>query len=320
MKPNNVTLRQLRMFLAVADHGSFVAAAAALGLSQPALSQGIRQLEDEIGSPLFVRTTRRVQISGVGLGLLPQARHLLKQVDAMVADMRDLVERKRGRIVVACLPSVAYRLMPPVLAKNKALFPGVSVVVRDLDMRRVTAAVTSGEADIGIGSPPGQNDAIGSIAIARDRMHVVFRRGHPLEALEAVPWPRLAEHPFIAMTTDTGIREIVDSVVLLGRVQLSVAAELSNLATVNGLLEEGLGVSVLPGLALPRDGHAVLTHRPLVEPEVGRDIAILWRRSVGLSPAASTILTSIEAAIADGAVPRSTGTFDWLDFSRAGRS
>jgi DNA-binding transcriptional LysR family regulator len=314
MKANNVTLRQLRMFIAVADHGSFVTAASALGLSQPALSQAIRQLEEEIGSPLFVRTTRRVQISTVGLGLLPQARHIVRQVDAMVDEMRDMVERRRGRIRVACLPSVAWRLMPPVLSRNKALFPGVKVVLRDTDMGHITADVLAGEADLGIGSPPERVDDLASVPVARDRMHVVFPRGHALEAMDRVPWHHLSGHPFVAMTSDTGIREIVDGVVLLGRTSLDVVAELSNLATVSGLVEEGAGISALPGLALPRQDHPALAHRPLVEPEIHRDIALIWRRSLGLSPAASTILSSFEAVVADGTMPAAAGTFEWLSF------
>lgn len=315
MKANNLTLRQLRVFIAVADHGSFVGAAQTLGLSQPALSQSVRQLEAEVGSALFTRTTRRVQLTGIGLSLLPQARHLLRQVDAMVADLQDVVERKRGRIVLGCVPSVAWRMMPPVLAMNSELFPGITVVVRDMSMRRIKEALQSGEVDIALGNLPQDGDPLSAMPIARDRMHAVFPRGHPLEALDEVPWALLSEHPFVAMTTDTGIREITDSVVLLGHASLTMRAELSNLATVNGYVQQGLGVSALPGLALPRDDHPELAHRPLVEPELERTIAVTWRGNMDISPTASTILTSLSRVAAEGRVIGHGTNFDWLEFA-----
>jgi LysR family carnitine catabolism transcriptional activator len=84
MARNNVTLKQLRAFIAVADKGSFIAASEALARSQPALSQLIRQLEDEIGSPLFNRTTRSVKLTTLGMSFLPTVRHIIAQVDAAV--------------------------------------------------------------------------------------------------------------------------------------------------------------------------------------------------------------------------------------------
>ncbi|MEM8855593.1 MAG: LysR substrate-binding domain-containing protein, partial [Pseudomonadota bacterium] len=88
----------------------------------------------------------------------------------------------------------------------------------------------------------------------------------------------------------------------------------SNLATVNGYVQQGLGVTALPGLALPRDDHPAIAHRPLAEPELGRTIAAIWRGRVGLSPSASSILTSLEATAAEGSVLGHGTNFNWLDF------
>jgi len=312
MKLNNVSLKQLRVFVAIADHGSFVGAAEALGLSQPALSQSIRQLEDSIGSRLFLRTTRRVQISSVGLSFLPQARHLLRQFDTAIEDIRDIVARTKGRVVVACLPSVAYRLLPPVIARNTRMFPGIQVTIHDANLKGVVDEVVSGKADCAIGSMHTDDPELESVKIARDRMHAVIPRGHPLETRDQIRWKDLAGHPFIAMTGDTGIRELVDNAVQQRDIRLQVTAEVSNLATVTGMLEEGLGVSALPGLALPRDDNPAITHRPLVDPVIDRVIRLMWRRSVGLSPAASSILSSLRAGAAEDTPPPADERVTWL--------
>jgi len=313
MKLNNVNIKQLRVFVAIADHGSFVAAAEALGLSQPALSQSIRQLEDAIGSRLFLRTTRRVEISSVGMSFLPQARHLLRQFDTAIDDIRDVVARTKGRVVVACLPSVAYRLLPPVIALNARTFPGIQVTIHDANLKDVIDEVVSGKADCGIGSLKTEERELDSLKIARDRMHAVFPRGHPLEAKDQVRWKDLVGHPFIAMTDNTGIRELVDTAVRQRDIHLQVTAEVSNQATVTGMLEEGLGVSALPGLALPRADNLAIAHRPLVDPTIDRVIRLMWRRSVGLSPAATSILSSLHGWLEDkAATPPGDDRITWL--------
>ena len=152
MQRNNATLNQLRAFAAVADKRSFVGAAEVLHRSQPALSQCIKQLEQEVGSPLFRRTTRSVHLTVLGISFLPHVRHLLAQFDKVMDDARDVATRKRGRVVIACLPSVAYRLMPRVIAMNERDYPGIRITVRDINRNAVIAAVSSGEADMGIGS------------------------------------------------------------------------------------------------------------------------------------------------------------------------
>lgn len=312
---NNVNLKQLRIFVTIADKGSFVAAAETLHLSQPALSQSIRQLEEEIGSPLLIRTTRRVRLSTLGMSFLPQARHLLRQFDAAIADMQDVVARKRGRVVIACLPSVTYRLMPRMIAVNERLYPSIHVTIRDANLKGILQQVTSGEADCGVGSFQAHDThahELDSVLLARDQMHVVLPRDHPLARHREVAWRQLQNQPFVGMTYETGIREIVDQAVASQDVDLRIVAEVSNLATVNGLLEEGIGLSALPGLALPREDHPTLTNRPLVEPVIGRAIRVMWRKNVGLSPAATAVVNSLKTMLADQNARPAAPHVDWL--------
>ncbi len=108
----NIDLRQLRAFAEVVQAGSFSRAARKLGVSQSALSQAVRQLEDELQVRLLDRTTRSVQLSKVGAEFLPGIQRLLADLDHQIQDLRDLREHRRGHVTVACVPSVALRLMP----------------------------------------------------------------------------------------------------------------------------------------------------------------------------------------------------------------
>jgi DNA-binding transcriptional LysR family regulator len=313
MRRNNVTLKQLRAFIFVADRGSFVAAAEALARSQPALSQLIRQLEDEIGSPLFHRTTRSVKLTGLGMAFLPTARHLVAQVDAAVADAQDAAAETRGRVIVACLPSIAYRIMPQVIAVNEAMHPKMRVIVRDLNLKGILTAVNEDHADLGIASIPVAGSALDGLALARDRFYAVVPRDHPLARRTAVRWKDFAGFPFVSMTPENGIRQLVDNAVASQGVRLSITSEVSNLATVYGLLEAGIGVTALPGLALPPDDHPFLVHRTLRNPTVERTLRIVWRPGVGVSQSGRAIIDAIREAVAQGRIPNDGKRVTWSD-------
>lgn len=315
MRANNLTLRQLRAFVAVADHESFVAASKKIGLSQPALSQSVRQIERDLGARLFIRTTRNVHLTGIGLSFLTHARHVLRLVDEMAADMDRTIERRRGRIVVACLPSVAWRLMPLVLAESARHFPETRIVVRDMSMAAIRDAVLSGEVDLGIGSVSGNMAEFSSVVIVRDRMHTVFSRDDPFAALDCVDWEQLANRPLVGMTEETGIRQILDEVSATGRGTLSYTAEVSGLATLMGLIERGTGVSIVPGLALPGAGHPTLGSCPLIDPEIGREIGLIWRRGSLTSPEAVRLLKALEKVRRSDPVEEEERTFKWGDFT-----
>lgn len=308
---NNVTLKQLRAFVAVADKGSFVSAATALHLSQPALSQTIMQLEEQVGNALFQRTTRSVRLTPLGMSFLPHVRHLLRQFDTVIHDVKEVATRKRGRVTIACLPSVASRLMPRVVATNERLYPGIRVIIRDMVMRNVVASVQSGEADIGIGSSIADDADLESIVIARDYFHGLVPITSPLARRRTLRWSDFADQPFIAMTHDNGMRDLIDAAAGEQGVTLKVVAEVSNIATLHGMLEEGIGVSALPGLVLPRNDQTFVRHRLLVDPKVQRTIRLFWRGNVGLSPSAQAIITSLRHAIEGDRAISTMANVEW---------
>jgi DNA-binding transcriptional LysR family regulator len=295
---NNITLKQLRAFVAVADAASFKNASRNLHLSQPALSQTIRQLETEIGNALFRRTTRSVSLAPLGQSFLPHARHLLRQFDSVIGEVQQVAHQKQGRVSIACLPSVASRLMPRVIATSDRLFPGIRVVIRDMNMRAVVESLRGGESDIAIGGSVASEDGtLESFILGHDYFHALMPITSPLARRRSLKWSDLAGKPFIAMSHDNGMRGLIDAVAAEQSLDLKIVAEVSNVATLNGMLEEGIGVSALPGLALPRNEHAFVRHRPLTDPSVRRAIRLFWRGSFGLSPAAQAIVVALRHTI-----------------------
>ena len=238
---------------------------------------------------------------------------LVGQVDVAIKDVQEAAARTQGRVIVACLPSIAYRIMPYVIASNEAGNPGIRVIVRDVNVTAIVAAVTAGQADIGIGSFVVPGPSLDGVAIARDRFFAILPKHHPLARQADVRWRDLEGFPYIAMTAENGIRQLVDNTVGPQGIRLAIASEVSNLATLYGLLEAGVGVTALPGLALPADDHPFLVCRPLKDPTVERTIHVVWRHGIGLSPSARAMIDAIRRAVLEGRVPNDGKRVQWSD-------
>src|SRR5262245_20572117 len=123
----NLTTRELNAFLTLAELRNFTRAAARCHLSQPAFSALVRALEDSLGARLFDRTTRSVELTAEGRVLIEPARRLLRDAEAALADVRDHAARRRGRVAIALLPSLAAGWLPPLLAKFHHTYPGIEI-------------------------------------------------------------------------------------------------------------------------------------------------------------------------------------------------
>lgn len=288
----NVTLRQLRVFIEVARLQSFSRAGDEIGLTQSAVSRCVRELEGEIGLKLIDRTTREVQLTDVGGNLVSSVSRLLTDLDDALREIREIGEQRRGRVVVAASPTVACRLMPRVVAACGRQFPYVTLGLRDDVQSDVVRKVKSGEVDFGVIIGPFSADDLLSESLMTDSFCVVAREDHPLAARERVAWTELDGQQLVMLDYASGSRPIIDAVMLEYGVNATVVQELGHSATVFGLVEAGVGVSVLPWLALPLPAGAALVARPLV-PRAERTVELVRRRDRSLSPAAEAVWSLI---------------------------
>jgi DNA-binding transcriptional LysR family regulator len=284
----NVTLRQLRVFIEVARLQSFSRAGDEIGLTQSAVSRCVRELEGEIGLKLIDRTTREVQLTDVGGNLVSSVSRLLTDLDDALREIREIGEQRRGRVVVAASPTVACRLMPRVVASCGRQFPYVTLGLRDDVQSDVVRKVKSGEVDFGVIIGPFSADDLLSETLMTDSFCIVSRDDHPLAAQRQVAWTDLEGQQLVMLDSASGSRPIIDAVMQEYGVSATVVQELGHSATVFGLVEAGVGVSVLPWLALPLPAGAALVARPLV-PRAERTVELVRRRDRSLSPAAEAV-------------------------------
>jgi DNA-binding transcriptional LysR family regulator len=284
----NVTLRQLRVFIAVARLQSFSRAGDEIGLTQSAVSRCVRELEGEIGLKLIDRTTRDVQLTDVGGNLVSSVSRLLSDLDDTLREIREIGEQRRGRVVVAASPTVACRLMPRVVASCGREYPYIALGLRDDVQSDVLRKVKSGEVDFGVIIGPFSADDLLSDPLMTDSFCLVSRNDHPLAAREQVAWTDLDGERLVLLDYASGSRPIIDAAMQEYGVNATVVQELGHSATVFGLVEAGVGVSVLPWLALPLPAGASMVARPLV-PRAERTVELVRRRDRSLSPAAEAV-------------------------------
>jgi DNA-binding transcriptional LysR family regulator len=296
----NITVKQLRFFVAVADLGNFTRAASHLNVAQPALSACIRDLEAELRVRLFDRTTRRVDLTGAGQEFLASARRLLLDLDVAVKNSHDLADRKRGRIVIAGPPMLASVLLPEAIAEHRKAFPVINVHFLDAPSSLVPHRVRSGEADWGLGTFGADEPDVVQSVLFNDPLMVFCNRKSPLVRKREVRWADLEGLPHIVLSRDINIRSLVEQHYAQAAAYIRPAHEVMQITTALMLAEAGEGVAILPKIpALPwtkaRSNQVV--GRPLVEPKIQRAVSIIHATERALSPAAESFEAFLRKAM-----------------------
>jgi DNA-binding transcriptional LysR family regulator len=286
----NCDTLDMRSFVAVMELGNFHRAAEALNISQPALSRRIQKLEETIGAQLFERTTRSVAPTAVGREMLPLVRRLLDEFDQSLFSFRDVGLRRGSLVTLACLPTAAFYFLPAVIRRFSKEFPQIRFRIMDLTANDGLTAVSRGEVEFGINLMGASNADLDFSPLIEDPFVLAARRDHPLARQPVVHWSDLPPHRLITVNRSSGNRTLLDAALAKADVQLSWTFETTHLSTSLGLVEAGLGVSVLPRMATPQGDHPIITVRPLVGPEVSRTIGVVRRRAASLSPAAQHFL------------------------------
>lgn len=300
MDLQNVTLRQLRAFVAIADAGSFAGAAKRLHLTASALSLLVKSLETETGVRLFHRTTRRTELSAAGSELYPLARKLLDDLAHALQSTRDLARMKRGTVRIACTPLYSAMLMPRLVLGFRERFPAITVYVLDSLNQQALGRVASGEADLGVAPHRPPPPELHHEALLQDRIHLICRPDHPLAAQAGTTWAAVLREPFVSLTTDFTARLQADLLRHSPDLVIDPVHSVSFLTTALGMVQWGHGVTAQPGRALPLIATYGLVHRPIGRPVVHRQVSVYWRRDHELSPAAAGFLDFLRENAAAG--------------------
>jgi DNA-binding transcriptional LysR family regulator len=286
----NVTIRQLRAFITVANEGNFTEAAKRLHLTQSALSVLVRELENELKVRLLDRSTRKVHLSPAGKEFFPSAQRVLQELEDAVSGVTSLRNLKRGIVRVAAPQLMSCTLMPRVIAAYTREHPDISIILIDALPEQVLERVSVGAVDIGVGPEVEDTETVVGNTLFSDRHLLFCPKDHSLAAHPSVTWAQLRDYPFISQTRDFTTRLMIDLNVWSSNLVLKPAYEVSYMTTALGMVAAGLGVTACPSYAEPLAQGYGLASRPLVEPEFRREVCVFSRPSASLSPAAENFV------------------------------
>lgn len=282
-------LSSLRYFRTIASLGHMTRAAQVLGVTQPALSAAVKKLEAQVGAPLLDRTGRGVVLTEAGRVFLEHAELSLRQADAAVEAVRQLVGLEQGSIRVGGGATAITSLLPPVVSAVRKKFPGLKFFVREAGSAAVAAAVLSRELDLGIVTMPpkakwgvpGAEDLLAA-PLVDDELRLIVPPGgawRPRKPGE-FRWKELAGVPFVAFEGGAAVRAIIDQAAGDAGVSLDVVMELRSIESIRQMVAAGIGVALVSRLALdPGDGLVCRDGR------LTRVLAVVRRRDRVPSPA-----------------------------------
>lgn len=285
-------LRHLRYFSAVADVLHFGRAARRVHVSQPTLSQQIRQLEEELGTPLFERARSGVRLTQAGELFRMYASRALEDVDAGKVAVGALRGLTTGTLRVGYPPSMR-GVVVPALAAVLRRHPGLTLSAEEAIVRRVERRMADGKLDVGLAYAPARSPDLDAEPVFDSKLGLVVARGHALAGAESVGPKQLANERFALLSHGLRVRARVDAYFAAMRIAPHIALESNAVATVLAMVRAGLAVTILPEPRLP-DAERLVVKRlsPAPRSELA---ALLWRKGAPRTPAAELFAAEVRA-------------------------
>lgn len=287
----DLTVQQLRCFVAVADEQQFTAAADSLHVAQPSISSQIHRLERILGATLFHRDQRPVALTDAGRALLPFARRVLEGLDDVLTAVTEVDEILRGQLTIGVTPSLGSTLLPYALTEFHRRHPGISLRVVERDSEEIATRLESGELDLAIAIMPLHAASLESAMLAVERLVVVVSHSHPLASRAKVNLADLDDVPLIMFAEGYDIRAATLAAFSRAGVIPTIALEGAEMGTFHAFVAAGMGAAIVPSLMASTHPNLHVLH--LQSPVLERTIGLVQARNRVLSRAASTFANEL---------------------------
>jgi DNA-binding transcriptional LysR family regulator len=306
-----LNLSRLQVLCEVIGRGSFSAAAEALSYTQSAVSQSIARLEAETGTTLVVRDRRGVRPTAAGTTLVEHAEAIFAQVEAAEADLAAVLGVRAGRLRVASFPSAGATLMPLAVATFRERHPDVALTLAEGEPEEIAPRLRAGEFDLALlfefpGARERPGTGLRSTTLLEDAMHVAMPADHPLAAKQSLTLADLRDEQWVQTSASSPCaRHVVRSCLAAG-FEPYVTFESDDYETIQGLVAAGVGVALIPRLALTRV-HPEIVVRELAPRSPARKVTAATLSGPGVAPAAKTmvrVLSEVARRYTDHAVTR----------------
>jgi DNA-binding transcriptional LysR family regulator len=273
----SINLKLLHTFLLVGEYRSFRRAADDLNRSPSAVSMQIRDLEEQIGVSLFLRTPQRVTLTPEGKALLNQVRRTVREIQIGLNQLTDAASRRRGLIKMACAPTIAATRLPNILANFKVRFPSSVVQLRELSTAPILDLLRNQEIEFGLGPPLNSMDEFHFDPILHDPLYAcvppIFDDGR-----KNISLADLEGKPCVLLSPATTVRSTIDAAVEELGISLDVQFEVQQGTTAMAMAATGLGIAIVPKICLVQANTLQFRVIPLSDASARRDIGIITLR------------------------------------------
>ncbi|MFM1652660.1 LysR family transcriptional regulator [Brevibacillus sp. B_LB10_24] len=272
-------IRHLSYFSEVAKHLSFSKAASALHISQPSISKAIKSIEEELGVPLFYRSTKQLELTDAGKAVLVNAKHVLESFDNLTSELNDIMEIKKGEIRIGIPPIVGAAFYSKLIIRYKALYPAIDIILTEVGTKTIKQGIEDGSLDVGlICSTPVQNDSLEAINLLKDPLMLLVHRDSDLAARQMVHISDVKNEPLILYRKDFSLHDRILEECAKNGFSPKVVCESSQKDFLIELVEARLGVTFLPEKICREIANPEVVALPLQGSELGLELGLIWKK------------------------------------------
>lgn len=273
----NITYRQLKAFVALADTQSYTLAAERVHLTQSALSQMIRKLSLQMSCDLVENKNRKVTLTEAGESFYLEANMIVNRLEKWEQDNRARQQGKHETLVISSLYSMCASLVPKTIQHLKKHNPQFAFRLIEERVDDIHASVLEGRADVGLGTPP-NNSMLNFELLFRDHLCFACKVGHPLSELKQISWEEAHSHASIGISPGNSLRSLADQAFMSAGFTYDPEVCVSHTSTLLGMIESGLGSAILSSTIATLHANEHLRFIPIVRPVQYRSIGIITKK------------------------------------------
>ena len=291
-------IKQLFYFVTVADQLSYSKAAQKLHISQPSLSNAIKNLEHEVGSPLLERSTRKIELTDAGKVLYNKSLQLLSHMNILKKEMQEVRLTGSGELIIGMIESVRH-WVPKVIREYQGRFPSIRIkLIEVLSRKAVIDSLRKYHTHLIITNQCIEEEDIESLPLYKEKLVLVLHRDHPLSAKESITFSELAEEPFIISMEGFQTREDILEAFELEEASPNIQFEIERFETALTLVRENLGVAIIPENYLVEPKDASIVRKTMDSPALERTVYLTYMKNRYLAPAVQSFLEDIQRGFA----------------------
>lgn len=278
-----VDIRHLHYFAEVARHLSFTKAAASLHVSQPSLSKAIKHLEEQLGVPLFYRSSKQLELTDAGKAVLVNAQAVLQAFNNLRAELTDIMQLKKGEIKIGIPPIVGAAFFSSFISRYKERYPLVKLLLTEVGSKKIKEGVAEGALDIGlVCNLPIENETFEVMKLLKDPLMLIVHREHPLAKERKVEFSRLASEAFIIYRQDFSLHDRIMEECARHGFYPNIVCESSQKEFMIEMVEAKLGIAFLPSKIAKSITSKQAVAIALEASNLSLDLGLIWKKDIYL--------------------------------------